>query len=75
MDTSQKPTNQTYYNVFQRDPAGAAILDQLANLFYDGFEFKTDPYQTAFNAGKREVIAYILKRCVIEKPDSGENDE
>lgn len=63
-------SNQTYYNVFQRDPAGAAILEQLSSLFYDGFEFSPDPYKTAFNAGKREVIAYLLRRCNVEEQEA-----
>jgi len=79
LDNSQKrPTPQDYYAVFQSDPQGAAILDQLSALFYDCSIFDADPYKHAFNAGKREVLAYIIRQCGLSQQPpltEGESDE
>lgn len=74
LDNSVKPTNDQYYALFQRDPVGVAILDQLGTLFYDSQTFDTDPYQHAFNAGRREVVRYILNRCVVPTPTEGDDE-
>lgn len=65
MDADNKPTDQDYATLFEDMPAGPAILDQLVAAF------GRNPYvkggheadrETAFNAGKLEVVNFILNR-------------
>lgn len=71
-DNSVKPQNKQYYDHFQSDPVGAAILEEMSALFYDADRFSPDPYRTAFNLGQRDVIAYVLKRCRVRAPEAEE---
>lgn len=55
---------EIYFEVFQRSVNGQAILEELSSLFYDSDVYtKGDPYDTAYLAGKREVIRFILHKC------------
>lgn len=77
MDNSVKrPTAQDYYALFQQDPRGQAIFNQLCTLFYDGQTFDADPYKHAFNAGRREVLRYVIAQCGLsqELPTTGEDE-
>jgi hypothetical protein len=74
MTDNSRPSNEQYFNLFQRDPVGVAVLEELSARFYDGFAFSQDPYQTAYNAGRRDAVAYILRRCRVIAPQEM-NDE
>lgn len=77
MADNSRPTAQDYYALFQTDPRGLAIFNQLCALFYDAPMFSVDPYQHAYNAGKREVLRFVIKQCGLAQaePTTGENDE
>lgn len=60
------PTPQDYQLIFEHNPVGAAILEDLVRRFA-----ARNPYvrggheadrQTAFNAGQQEVVQFILRR-------------
>lgn len=72
MDNFIRPTSQQYFNLFQQDPVGKVILEDLASRFYDVQTYNKDPYEHAFNAGKREVIMFILRRCSQSTTPEGE---
>lgn len=77
MDNSTKrPTPQDYYAVFQADPRGHAIFNQLCALYYDGSTFDADPYKHAFNAGKRDVLRFVIAQCGLsqEEPTNGDDE-
>lgn len=53
-----------YHRIFQQDGDGAAILQELAMLFYDRRSYVAgDPHQTSFNEGQRSVVTYLLGRA------------
>jgi hypothetical protein len=56
------PSPRQYYDLFQQNLDGQAILIELSAVFYDRQSFDKDPYQTAFNEGQRAVVHYILQK-------------
>lgn len=52
-----------YNRVFQQDPDGAAILQELALLFYDADPYVPgDPHGTSHNTGRQAVVRYLMQR-------------
>lgn len=51
-------------NAFMSSEAGKAIIELLEDEFYDGELMDVDPYKTAYNLGRRDVVLYLkqLKR-------------
>lgn len=77
----QEVTPETYLDVFERHPAGAAVLEDLARRFAGkgpvvkgGIDAVLETYR---RAGNREVIDWIgdmLDRALEPKQPQGEND-
>ncbi len=44
---------------FMNNPVGKAVVKALEETFYDGELFDPDPYQTAYNLGRRDVVSYM----------------
>jgi hypothetical protein len=44
---------------FMNSPIGKNCVEALEETFYDGDIFDPDPYVTAFNLGRRDVVAYL----------------
>ena len=75
MDNSQAVTPQDYYAVFQKDPRGHAVFNQLCSLFYDSDSFDADPYKHAFKAGKRDVLRFLINQCMAgERPQENQDE-
>lgn len=54
---------ETYARVFEADPLGRQILDDLVARFHDGAMFDKDSARvTDFNLGSRHVVQFILRR-------------
>ena len=57
------------HRVFVLNPDGAQVLEYLAAKFYDGQIFvqggNDGDRQTAFNAGRRDVVGFIFKSVAI----------
>lgn len=59
----QQPIDPLLYaRVFSTHPEGQEIFKELRAIFYDTQSFKSDPYETAFNEGKRAVLSFILNK-------------
>lgn len=55
---------EQYFEIFQRSPIGQKVLEELSAVFYDSdIHIPGDPYTTAFRAGEREVVRFILMKC------------
>lgn len=65
-----KVTPRTYKTIFSDHPAGVAILDQLHRLYYDCDSFDADPYVHARNAGRRDVIRFILRQLGLSEQNA-----
>jgi hypothetical protein len=62
-----------YLQVFDKDPVGVVVLDDLHRRFDDYNGFDADPYKNAFNAGKREVIRFIKQQIgIAQRPPTEE---
>lgn len=59
------PDAHSYWRVFEQSKEGAAILEDLVSRF-GGNPYVTGGHeadrQTAFNAGRLEVVSFILRR-------------
>ncbi len=44
---------------FMNNPIGKSVVKALEETFYDGELYDPDPYQTAYNLGRRDVVAYM----------------
>ena len=54
---------ETYARVFEADPLGRQILDDLVLRFHDCSLFdKENMHNTAFKLGQRDVVGFILRR-------------
>lgn len=64
MDNStNRPTPETYYYLFQKDAKGVAVFEELCGLFYDIASYtKNDPYHTAYLEGSRAVMKFIINK-------------
>lgn len=60
----QEPVDPRVYNsVFQENPAGHAVFEELCRVFYDLQSYsRGDPHETTFNEGKRAVLAFIINK-------------
>lgn len=58
-----------YNQVFNRDPAGVAVLDHLWDVFMDREDTTNlDPQRLAFAAGQRSVVRFItIQRDRLER--------
>lgn len=53
---------QSAYRIFEMSPDGQAVLDDLCDAYYDvGTFVPGDPYATARNEGRREVVLAIFE--------------
>lgn len=63
---------ETYHYVFQQDPAGKEIFDELTRVFYDIQSFDPDnTHKTAFNEGQRSVVRFIINK-MLQAENNGE---
>ena len=64
------------HRVFVRNPDGKQVLEYLAANFYDCTIFakggNDGDRQTAFNAGRREVVSFIFKSIAITEDNKNE---
>jgi len=44
---------------FMNSPIGKSIIEALEEEFFNGELFDPDPYATAFNCGRRDVVVYL----------------
>ncbi len=44
---------------FMDSTLGRAVIEALEAEFYDGELFDDDPYKTAYNLGRRDVVIYL----------------
>ena len=44
---------------FLNSPDGQDVFALLETEFYEGALFTTDPYQTAYNLGRRDAVVYL----------------
>jgi hypothetical protein len=44
---------------FLESPDGQAVMELLEAEFFEGNLFVSDPYQTAFNLGRRDAVLYL----------------
>lgn len=64
IDSPLKVPDTVYNRVFEQDNDGAAILAELALMFYDVETFAPgQPDLSAYNQGARSVIKYIMQRA------------
>ena len=69
-------TDKDYFELFENNPLGSAILNQLVGNFYDIKSFDpNNQYNTAFREGQRHVIRHILARIMMAQDEQNNNDE
>jgi len=56
---------------FMNNPIGKAVVAALEETFYDGELFDPDPHVTAYNLGRRDVVAYMKQLQRIKDQDDG----
>jgi hypothetical protein len=44
---------------FMNSEIGKAVISALEEEFYDGELFDPDPYKSAYNLGRRDVVVYL----------------
>ena len=54
---------------FMNNPIGKAVVKALEETFYDGEIFDENPYTTAYNLGRRDVVSYMKQLQRIEEQD------
>lgn len=54
---------------FMNNPIGSAVVKALSETFYDNEQFDPDPYKTAYNLGRRDVVSYMKQLQRIEEQD------
>lgn len=68
-----------FKRVFVNDPDGAAVLEHLTALFYDRQIFvpggSEGARQTDFNAGRQDVVGYVIRMCMDSPQVEVQNDE
>lgn len=61
--TALRVPPESYAVVFERDPVGKAILEDLVARFHDRALFvKDSARETDFRLGQRDVLQFILRR-------------
>jgi len=56
-------TPEAYWKVFQNDPEGQKVFQELSSLFYDIESYdRGDSYHTAYNEGRRAVLGFIINK-------------
>lgn len=66
--------NEVYANLFQTDPTGKKVFEELCAFHYDIESFDAEnTHITAFNEGRREVIRWIMLKMDLGRFD--ETDE
>jgi len=56
--------SKLYSDVFQANPAGQKILEEMSVLFENRISHVPgDSHETAFREGQRSVMLYIYKKC------------
>jgi hypothetical protein len=55
----------SYYNIFQSNPDGQKILDELSRLYYDRSSITNpvDANATLVLEGQRQVVLWIIQKC------------
>jgi hypothetical protein len=51
-----------WIHIFESNPEGRKLFDELRRRFYDVESFDKDPYKTAYNEGQRAVVKYIINK-------------
>lgn len=55
---------------FMTSPIGKSVIEAMENEFYHGEMFDLDPYKTAYNLGRRDVVIYMKQlQRISEKED------
>ena len=55
---------------FMNSPVGKGVIEALEETFYDGELFDKDPYKTAYNLGRRDVVSYLKQLQRIKNNDA-----
>lgn len=66
MSGQTNPTPKDYADLFEEDRRGAAILEHLTRMFAGKVYVKGGQEadrETCYNAGKRDVIEFIVTQC------------
>lgn len=72
----QQPIDPLLYaRVFSSNPDGHLIFEELRSIFYDTQSFKSDPYETAFNEGKRAVLSFVLNKMAAADQQTPQEEE
>lgn len=64
-ESKERALDASYAQIFEKNTAGAAILEDLTSRFFRNPYVKGGPEgarQTDFNSGQVEVLHYILRR-------------
>lgn len=56
---------------FMNNPIGKSVIAALEETFYDGELFDENPYTTAYNLGRRDVVSYMKQ---LQRISKGETD-
>lgn len=55
---------------FMNSPIGKSVIEAMEDAFYHGELFDSDPYTTAYNLGRRDVVIYMKQlQRISEKED------
>lgn len=55
---------------FMNSPIGKSVIEALEDEFYHGELLESDPYKTAYNLGRRDVVTYMKQlQRISEKED------
>lgn len=69
--------NDAYWNLFQNDPIGKQIFEEMCAYHYDIESFVRDnQYETSFNEGRRSVIRWLMQKMMMAQlPDNNNKNE
>lgn len=77
MTTSHEEIGAMMYRVFQLNDDGQKVFEYLCSKYYDGTLYtKTDPYDTIYRLGQRDLMNFIIKKMgMTQTPLEEANDE
>ncbi len=56
---------------FMNSPIGKSVVKALEDEFYHGELFDLDPYKSAYNLGRRDVVVYLKQLQRFRESDDG----
>lgn len=63
-------TNEDYQSIFEKDPTGQLILQDLTKRYCDISVFNTDPLEMSRAVGKQELVQEIIYRAVAGRKEN-----